>query len=470
MSDTSGPQIVFLRSLGEEHPLVTMWLCDMVDMGIDFAYGDDYQLLDTLPPEPGPIRIVVIQEDDWDAYHERLGDTLRAYGEAGVTVFNWRPLGDGETRVREAWVRMDIEMVLTEQNVTLDNPVARERLQRRGFWQLLNENRDYMARQMASSERKDYPWGDPHTCGVLEPSHKLAKLEPDAGWGERLVAHLDKVIIEKGGPPEYTAQHSAVSIITRLGLDLGRHDYLDFARRQVLHVIDNFPRLEGMPVNAKPGQASIPRTESMSFLLPPFAAVGAAFDDERILNEAFNVYDVVKRCCFEPSNGLWYHGGRTGWRCPVVWGRGTGWALMGLTGMLEWLSPDHPRFEEVRAMTEASFAALAEHQTEEGMWRNVIDHPLSRPDMSATSLTTRCLADCLRHKWVSGALFEEMLEKSWRASRGRIFRDRGCTTTEGTSVGSTLQFYMSRLHHNCGASYALHAGAAYELWRRSRGA
>ena len=40
-------------------------------------------------------------------------------------------------------------------------------------------------------------------------------------------------------------------------------------------------------------------------------------------------------------------------------------------------------------------------------------------------------------------------------------------TTEGTSVGRTLQFYLSRLQHNNGASYALHAGACYELWRRS---
>ena len=66
------------------------------------------------------------------------------------------------------------------------------------------------------------------------------------------------------------------------------------------------------------------------------------------------------------------------------------------------------------------------------------------------------------------ATFEAMLERSWRALRGRVFRDRSCTTTEGTSVGKTLQFYLSRLHHFNGAAYILHAGAAYELWKRGR--
>lgn len=463
-------EFVFLRPKGVEDKRVLMWLCLMVEMGIDFDYDDAYQLPTKLPGEPGNIKIVAIYQDDWEAYHQEYGKTLKHYEECGVTVYQFEPLGDGDGRTREAWVRMDLEMVLVSQPVKLNHPRARERLQNRDFDQLLSENREFLLRQLSSVEtppRNKMVWGDPHAYGMLEPALLYRELDVNFNWSDRLEKHLESVIESTEGPPIFKANIAGLGALIDFGLEIERQGFIDFAIEHARALLKGLRRYEGVPIN-KPGQGDVPRVETLSFLLPNLSAVAKVSGEDMFLDEAIHAYDVTKELCYDETSGLWHHGGRRDWRCPVVWGRGSGFALSGLVGLLEHLPEKHLRYEEIRTMLESSISSLKKWQTEEGMLRNVINHPDSRPDISATTITTWSLANALNKGWVKGREYEDMLENAWRAIRGRLFRDRGCTTTEGTSVGSTLQFYLSRLHHFNSCGYILHAGAAYERWKRTK--
>ena len=129
---------------------------------------------------------------------------------------------------------------------------------------------------------------------------------------------------------------------------------------------------------------------------------------------------------------------------PAAWGRGNGFAAMGLTEALSAMPADHPQRAAILAIYRRQMAAARAQQAPDGMWREVIDEPGAYREESATAMLLTAMARGTRLGWIDGS-YLPAVEGAWRALSAHV-RDDGtiidvCASTGG---GPTRQYYLER--------------------------
>ena len=113
---------------------------------------------------------------------------------------------------------------------------------------------------------------------------------------------------------------------------------------------------------------------------------------------------------------------RSGERYGLGWGRGQGWALLGLVDVLEGLSASHPLRESLRGALARLADALRASQRDDGSWYAVISDPDSGPESSTAAFVAAGLSRAV----VEGLLGAEYLEparSAWAATARRVRPD-----------------------------------------------
>jgi unsaturated rhamnogalacturonyl hydrolase len=130
---------------------------------------------------------------------------------------------------------------------------------------------------------------------------------------------------------------------------------------------------------------------------------------------------------------------------PHAWGRGNGFALLGVTEALTHLPgswPDRPRVLEIYRR---HVKALATHQSDDGSWRQVVDEPASYRELTVTAMTVAALARGLSRGWLDHPTFDPILNRGWAAVVARVNSDGTVKDVcSGTGVGPTKQYYLAR--------------------------
>jgi rhamnogalacturonyl hydrolase YesR len=147
--------------------------------------------------------------------------------------------------------------------------------------------------------------------------------------------------------------------------------------------------------------------------------------------------------------------------CEVAWGRGNGFPALGLalslTDLEETLRSPRDQVpvsqrilctairEEILTAFRAHLTALLAHQDPTGTWRQVIDHPGSYRELTATSMITFAILRGLSYGWLDPATFEPPARRAWEALKVRIGSDGAlfdvCT---GTGKQQSLRDYLDR--------------------------
>jgi unsaturated rhamnogalacturonyl hydrolase len=140
-------------------------------------------------------------------------------------------------------------------------------------------------------------------------------------------------------------------------------------------------------------------------------------------------------------NGLFYHAPDT----PFHWGRGNGWMAAGMTELLRELPESHPLRPRVLDGYRSMMAALLQHQSKQGMWRQLIDHPESWPEASCTGMFTFAFVTGVKRGWLDAAAFGPAARKGWQALTGYIDADGAVRDVcVGTGTKNELQYYLDR--------------------------
>ena len=135
------------------------------------------------------------------------------------------------------------------------------------------------------------------------------------------------------------------------------------------------------------------------------------------------------------------------WHClsaPYYWGRGNGFAALGMAEALTYLPADHPHRDAIVSMLVKQMDALRVLQEPSGMHRQVLDSPGSYQEFTATCMIGYAMARGLRLGWLDPS-YQVNLSLAWRGVTERI-DDHGrvvdaCT---GTGVQASLQDYLDR--------------------------
>lgn len=141
------------------------------------------------------------------------------------------------------------------------------------------------------------------------------------------------------------------------------------------------------------------------------------------------------------SDGLFIHA-ESG---PHAWGRGNGFAALGLAEGLAYLPESAPERDDILRSFRRQMEAFVRHQSGDGSWHQVVDHPESYPELSVTAMAVAAMARGVRMGWLDAQTYRPVLERGWQAVLARIGPDgsvRGVCTSTG--AGPTLEYYLAR--------------------------
>jgi rhamnogalacturonyl hydrolase YesR len=208
-------------------------------------------------------------------------------------------------------------------------------------------------------------------------------------------------------------------------------------------------------------------TDDMFMATSVLARVGEATKDLKYGTAAGKLLTSYAASLQRPD-GLFIHA----LECPHAWGRGNGFALLGLTEALTHLPenwPDRPRVLEIYRK---HVRALLAHQSDDGSWRQVVDEPTSYRELTVTAMTTAAIARGVARGWLDRAAYLPVVDRGWRAVASRVDDDGSVhDVCSGTGSGPTREHYLNRPAVNGsddrGGAMALLAAIEVEILRRS---
>jgi rhamnogalacturonyl hydrolase YesR len=135
------------------------------------------------------------------------------------------------------------------------------------------------------------------------------------------------------------------------------------------------------------------------------------------------------------------------WHCrsvPYFWGRGNGFAAMGLSETLTYLPEEHSGRAAILSMYLRHMEAVRRHQQPSGMFPQVLDMPGSYQEFTATCMFGYAMARGLRLGWLDDS-FLESVRQGWQGVTERI-DDEGNIVDACTNTGaqSGLRDYLDR--------------------------
>jgi hypothetical protein len=129
---------------------------------------------------------------------------------------------------------------------------------------------------------------------------------------------------------------------------------------------------------------------------------------------------------------------------PYAWGRGNGFAALGLADILTFLPDNAPERAKVIEIVRTQAKALLQHQSDDGSWRQVVDEPGSYRELTVTALALSALARGVRLGWLDGS-YVPAIDRAWTAILARVGTDGSlrdaCTST---GAGPTKEYYLNR--------------------------
>jgi unsaturated rhamnogalacturonyl hydrolase len=141
------------------------------------------------------------------------------------------------------------------------------------------------------------------------------------------------------------------------------------------------------------------------------------------------------------KDGLYRHQPAT----DAAWGRGNGFAAIGLALTLSELPRGHMGYAHALQSYRLLMAALLPWQTRDGLWRNVIDYPGAYPEFSATAMIGFAMQRGLENGWIKGSRYRRAVDQAWLAVNSRSASSGSFVDVcESTARMTSLDQYLHR--------------------------
>jgi unsaturated rhamnogalacturonyl hydrolase len=143
----------------------------------------------------------------------------------------------------------------------------------------------------------------------------------------------------------------------------------------------------------------------------------------------------------QQTNGLFYHGTNA----PFYWSRGNGWVAAGMAELLLSLPANHPQHGRILGGYQKMMAALLKYQGDDGLWRQLIDHPEAWPETSGTGMFAFAMVTGVKNGWLDEKTYGLAARKAWLGLVSHL--DQHADVDEvciGTGKGGSVKYYLDR--------------------------
>ena len=179
------------------------------------------------------------------------------------------------------------------------------------------------------------------------------------------------------------------------------------------------------------------RTEDMFMLGSMMGRSYALTQDERYLDLLTNF---LVEMGIQQISGLYWHDRET----PFYWGRGNGFAVLGLAETLTYLPQSHPLYADILLMYQKLLNGLLTYQNPSGCYHQVITLPGSYQELTSTSMIGYGVARGIKLGVLDQSYLPTLLSL-WNGAKARVSETGdvvdGCT---GTGALETEQDYIVR--------------------------
>jgi len=148
----------------------------------------------------------------------------------------------------------------------------------------------------------------------------------------------------------------------------------------------------------------------------------------------------------QQPNGLFFHGTDA----QFYWSRGNGWMAAGVAELLRSIPKDHPKRARIMDGYKKMMKALLKFQGEDGLWRQLIDHPEAWPETSGSGMFTFAMVTGVKNGWLDAKTYGPAARKAWLGLVKYIDKDANvgevCTGTNKWTAnqGDAVQYYLKR--------------------------
>jgi rhamnogalacturonyl hydrolase YesR len=127
----------------------------------------------------------------------------------------------------------------------------------------------------------------------------------------------------------------------------------------------------------------------------------------------------------------------------VFWGRGNGWTALAHVELLATLPADHPKRAALVQAFVRHMEGVRASANPQGGWHQVMDHPESWLETSATGMLTYALARGINEGWLDDTHAETAL-KGWQALQAKVLPDGDLADVCASTDTGDLQYYVQR--------------------------
>ncbi len=261
----------------------------------------------------------------------------------------------------------------------------------------LEYDKDQIAEVIDKIVRKtmnmDLTWDWP--CGVAY--YGVSEAYEKTGKEEYLTLLKDRVdeLIDLGLPKVWTVNACAMGhcLITLYQATKEQKYYdilmskVDYLKNDALRFGDHVLQHTVSPKNDFPEQAWADTLFMAAFLL---LRVGVMNNDKELVEDALNQWYWHIKYLQDPDSGFYYHGYNNidkSHMSAIYWGRANAWAAFTMA-QVGGVLPEcylYPKYIDVAGSLNEQLAALKTVQTQNGLWRTVLDDPDSYEEVSASA-------------------------------------------------------------------------------------
>lgn len=143
----------------------------------------------------------------------------------------------------------------------------------------------------------------------------------------------------------------------------------------------------------------------------------------------------------QQADGLFYHGPEA----PIYWGRGNGWMAVGMAATIAALPENHPLFSTIKEGYQKMMASLIPYQSDNGMWRQIIDMPEAWEETSCTAMFAYAMTEGLIKGILTDEKYEKAVKKAWNALKEKVNNQGELEgVCAGTGQSTDTQYYLDR--------------------------
>jgi unsaturated rhamnogalacturonyl hydrolase len=180
-------------------------------------------------------------------------------------------------------------------------------------------------------------------------------------------------------------------------------------------------------------------TDDMYMATAPLVRASIITKDARYAQSAAR-FLVAYADKLQRPDGLFIHAANG----PHAWGRGNGFASLGLSEALLYLPASAPERSRLLTVFRNHLTTLLKFQSDDGTWRQVIDEPASYRELTSTSLFLATMARGVRMGWLDKS-YVPIINRAWVGILARVGTDGTlrdvCTST---GAGETKEHYLNR--------------------------